>query len=64
MKEDMFLIKEEWEKRCEQVQRELTEEYRNKLIAHEQEMNEKLKLYVDELKMGKNVIIESSQEIL
>jgi hypothetical protein len=27
-------------------------------------MNEKLKSYMEELKMGKNVIIESSQEIL
>ena len=27
-------------------------------------MNEKLKIYMEELKMGKNVIIQSSEEIL
>ncbi len=60
----MLIIRNSWEKKCKDIQTHYKEENSLVVMRNQEKMRRELDVYVQDLKLGKNVIIKDSDQII
>ena len=64
MQGDMMVIKTQWQKKCQETEKQLREFYESQLVNLEERKSKELLQHMESMKEGKPIVIKHDEEII